>query len=414
MKLLLRLAASAGIALSLSAGEAAALPDGYDQASAVFRGPTGSGLHLVTGVPTTWNEKEKLNVRWKAAVPIGGLGSPVVWGDTVIVAGATREKREVYAFSLKDGAARWTGTYTSSPDATVDYPVWQDLDAVMHAASTPATNGQQVFAMFANGEIAAFDLASGKNLWSKLIASTINNAYGLTDSLLVYRDSVIVAFDGDKTLLVRLNAADGAEIFSVDRADCTWASPILVKDGDAYRVITNGSGETACWDPETGKKLWGKALVTGDIAPSPICAAGKVVVNMKDVGIFAVNLADGEKAWSIDALTDAEISDANSLCTDGTYIYQFYGSVLVCIEAASGTVVYEKGLDISASYASPFVVGDKLYLVGGNTVVVGTTGKEFTIIATNQLDEYTDISPAVVPGNILVRTEESLYCLGAP
>ena len=398
------------LATGLGAGEAA-LPDGYDTNSPVFRGPLGCGLHRVEGVPTEWNEKEGKNILWKAKVPMGGLSSPLVWGDQVFVAGATREKRELYCYGLADGQLRWTGTYASHPDASTEYPVWKNLDAVMHAAATPATNGKQVFAIYANGEIAAWDLA-GTSLWSKFIGATDDNVYGLTGSLLVYQDSVIVQFDGAESNLIRLKGADGEEVYNVERDDCTWASPILVRAGGACRVITNGAGETACWDPDDGKKLWDAALVDGDIAPSPVIAVDKVVVNMKDNGIYAVNLADGEEAWSIEELEEGEISDAKSMCTDGTYVYQFYGDVLVCIEAATGKKIYEKAVDASASYASPFVAGDKLYLVGGDTVLVGSTGPEFEVVATNQLDDYTNVSPTVVAGKILIRSEQHLYCLG--
>lgn len=392
-----------------------ALPGDWAKNSAVFRGPFGSGFSAATGVPTVWNEEAGKNILWKMNVPLGGLSSPVVWGDLVFVSGATREKREVYCLGAADGIVKWTGTYESSPDASVDYEVYDSLDALMHAAPTPAVDGERVYAMFANGEIAAFDVAKGKFLWSRLLGCTDDNMYGLTGSLLVYRGSVMVQFDGDDYALIRLDGMTGKEIWRKERDDGTWASPVLIKTTEAkYQVVITGDPETSGWDPETGEKLWSHELVSGDIAPSPVYGGELVYVNFSECGIFGIDpTGKTEVKWIVDELEDSSISDANSMATDGKFLYQFHQDMLVCLDARTGDVIYEKMVNDTTSYASPAIIDGKLYLFCGNTTLIVQIGKEFKLLGKCSLDEYTDVSPAVADGRIYIRTAESLYCIGA-
>jgi len=378
-----------------------------------FRGADGSGLSLVTSVPLEWNEQEGRNILWKVAVPLSGAGSPVAWGDRVYLSGATREKRAVFCFSVDSGELLWTGTYESDPAATVDYEVFDAPEHLMYAAPTPATDGRFVYAMFANGEIACFRAEGGEAAWSRLLCDTGQNMYGLANSPLVYKGSVIAMFHGVQSKLARFDGAGGNEIWSKERFDTSWASPILVRTaGGLDVVITHGDPETAGWDPETGEKLWYAELVSGDVAPSPTTAGGRVFVCFGGYGIFALDTESGEEVWRVEELPEGAISETQSMVTDGELVYHLNNSVLSVLDAADGSVAYEKVLDHDISYASPFVAGEHVYLPCGETTVVIRKGREYEEVAVCRIEERSDISPAVVNGRIYIRTEHYLYCIG--
>ena len=63
--------------------------------------------------------------------------------------------------------------------------------------------------------------------------------------------------------------------------------------------------------------------------------------------------------------------------------------------------------------ASPWVCGNKVYCLNedGETYVV-QAGPEFKLLATNNLDEMCMATPAVVRGNLLIRTQTKLYRIG--
>ena len=56
-----------------------------------------------------------------------------------------------------------------------------------------ATDGRRVYAMFANGDCAAFTL-EGQPVWSKSFGA-LNNPYGHATSLATWRDRLIVQLD---------------------------------------------------------------------------------------------------------------------------------------------------------------------------------------------------------------------------
>lgn len=378
-----------------------------------FRGIGGSGWTRASSVPTEWNEAAKKNILWKVDVALPGMSSPIVWGAKVYVSGATREERALYCFDAADGKLLWTGTYATDPHATTDYEVFDAPEAAMHAVPTPATDGRFVYAMFANGELACFDAESGKNLWSMPVGDTAGNQYGLANSLLSYKGSVIVMFEGNQSLLLRIDGATGRELWSAEHDSVSWASPILVHTpGGKYVVVTHGDPTTAGWDAENGDRLWSAELVYGDIAPSPIAVSGVVFVSFQSCGLFSIRAESGERLWAVEELDEGVLSDTQSMTTDGALLYQFYNDVLSVLDATNGEIVYEKTLDHNSSYASPFVAGDRLYLICGETIVIVETGREYREVGTCSLEEYTDINAAVVNGRIYMRTEKHLYCIG--
>jgi outer membrane protein assembly factor BamB len=88
---------------------------------------------------------------------------------------------------------------------------------------------------------------------------------------------------------------------------------------------------------------------------------------------------------------------------------------MICLSARSGELVYQKRLPASGSYyASPIASEGKIYTLSerGETCVV-EEGPEFKILATNAVGERCMASPAVSRGQIFIRSDSSLFCIGA-
>ena len=65
------------------------------------------------------------------------------------------------------------------------------------------------------------------------------------------------------------------------------------------------------------------------------------------------------------------------------------------------------------NYASPVAADQKIYIASAaGVVVVLDAGEKFNILATNKLDGAILVTPALVGGNIYVRTESHLYAFG--
>jgi outer membrane protein assembly factor BamB len=87
------------------------------------------------------------------------------------------------------------------------------------------------------------------------------------------------------------------------------------------------------------------------------------------------------------------------------------GGIVSCVDAESGELVYRERVPASGSYyASPILVGDRIYLASGQGVItVLQTGDKLDVLAINDLNERILATPAVVDDTLLVRTDGHLY-----
>ncbi|MHC4981587.1 MAG: outer membrane protein assembly factor BamB family protein [Planctomycetota bacterium] len=385
-----------------------------------FRGPDGSGVCNFAKIPTAWNENQRLNIVWKVSLPLNGASSPVVWEDKLFLTAATKQQRLVLCYDAATGEVLWAKGYKDT-GANNEIDV---LDEFIYAAGTPAVDGRCVVAAFANGDVACFDM-NGNELWARNLGDTSRNEYGYSSSPLLYEGKVIVQFDaGEQGELVALDVQTGEEIWRQDRKDKSWASPILVEPEPGVRqVVVAGAPTVSAWELETGRVIWWAdvlEVVDGDVACSPILAAGQVIAVSDEAGMFAIRTAgrddvkDSQVGWKVGKgdLKYSSFPDASSPVSDGELIYTYKDTMLVCIDAKSGKVVYEKEVGERASFASPVIAAGKLYLFAGKKTLIGQPGRQFKLLNTCELDESFDASPAFKEGRIFIRTRKCLYCIG--
>ncbi len=236
-----------------------------------FRGPSGSGVSTLRDVPTEWNAATGAGVLWKTEVPMPGVSSPIVWQQHIFLTGATSERREVYCFDVETGQLRWQREV--APPAQVPVAPEQEetelevSEDTGFAAPTPATDGQRVYAMFANGDIAAFDF-EGEQIWAQNLG-TPDNLYGHAASLTTYQNQVILQFDqgtedDDLSRLIAMNGATGEILWQVPRqVPASWASPIVVDYQGEPRIITAAAPWVIAYSPEDGRRALAGGLPEG-------------------------------------------------------------------------------------------------------------------------------------------------------
>ena len=121
-------------------------------------------MSFYSNVPTSWNGKTGSGIRWKAAIPLPGMNSPIVWGDRVFVTGADRKRCEVYCFDSGSGGILWQ---RAVQDVPLGKPMPDDIsEDTGFAASTAATDGRHVYAIFANGDVVCFDFRGKQTTFS--------------------------------------------------------------------------------------------------------------------------------------------------------------------------------------------------------------------------------------------------------
>jgi hypothetical protein len=88
--------------------------------------------------------------------------------------------------------------------------------------------------------------------------------------------------------------------------------------------------------------------------------------------------------------------------------------ILSCFDVKTGKPLIDgqRVEGLIGVFASPVAAGAHVYLTGRNgaTVVIKASDK-FEPVATNQLDDKFDASPAIAGNEIFLRGRQSLYCI---
>jgi len=377
-----------------------------------FRGPSGSNISAYTNVPSKWDVKTGENILWKTEVPISGPSSPVVWNDRIFLTGADETNREVYCFD-SDGKLLWKKPV--NPQRTNQEP---PTVSGGYAPSTPCTDGRRVYAIFANGDIAAFDF-SGTPVWSKNLGKPKND-YGHATSLEMYQNRVIVQLDQGSakeklSKILALDSATGTNVWESEPRPVpnSWATPIQINTGQRDLLIACGNPWVIAYDPSVGKEVWRAKALYGEVLPSPVYSSGVVYVAIEGEKLNAIPVnGTGDVTTNILWSADEGLPDIIGPLCDGERVYLVSSAgTITCYNAKTGKKVWDKELETNFK-SSISVVGDKIYAIAENgTGFVFQAGNEYKEIARTDLGEETLSSPAYADGRFYIRGKKYLFCI---
>ncbi len=374
-----------------------------------FRGAEGNGVAFQKNVPTEWDGASGKNLLWKVKIPKSGFSSPILWGSQVFVTGADAESRMVYCYDKNKGNLIWEaaadkieGSPSKMPKVTSDTGL---------AAPTMATNGRSVFAIFATGDVVAFDM-TGKRLWGRNLGLP-DNHYGHSSSLVIYKDKLLIQFDTNKSgKLLALATKTGETIWETPRKSrIAWSSPALVNTGSHVELLLSSNPSVCSYNPETGKELWSIDCLSGEVGPSVGYADGMVFAANEYAKLVGIKLgASPSVAWESDEFLP-EVS--SPLAVKGLlYIATSYG-VFACFDAKTGKKYWSQEYG-DPFYASPIFTDGKVYItdMSGKTHIVKATA-DYQLIGTPALGEKAVCSPVFSEGRVYLRGMNQLYCFGA-
>jgi outer membrane protein assembly factor BamB len=383
-----------------------------------FRGPDGGGVSAKGDVPLTCDIKTDANIAWTAEVPAAGFSSPVVWGDRVFLSGGDEAKREVMCFDVQSGKLLWQGAVPKtdgSPDENPEVP-----DQCGMAAATVATDGRRVYAMFSNGDLAAFNF-DGSVAWAKFLG-TPKNQYGHATSLLTWQDRVIVQFDqgeaDDKlSKLLAFDGATGAVVWEKPRpVGASWATPIAFDAAGKSQLITLAVPWVISYSPKDGAEIWRADCLDGEVTPSPIFAGGTLFIvspSNKLQPIRPDGTGDVTKTH-LGWMAEDGIPDVTSPVSNGELIFVLNSAgMLTCYDAKNGGKQWEHDFD-EACNASLSIAGNRLVIITNKgTLVAVEAAREFKELARSPLGEKVFASPAFAHSRMFVRGIAHLICIGA-
>lgn len=372
-----------------------------------FRGPFGQGVDFHKNIPTEWDAAAGTNVLWKSPIPKHGYNSPVIWGDKIFIAGADKTSREVYCYDRNSGKLLWTGLANNIQGSPASPPkVTEDTGL---SAPTVATDGNAVFAIFATGDIIAFDM-DGKRLWARNLGVP-DNHYGHSSSLITWAGKLFVQYDTDKGgKVLALDNKTGVTVWeTVRESKISWASPVLAEISGAYQLILTANPIVAGYNLETGEELWQVNCMMGEVGPSVGFSNGVVFAANEYAILVAIDPKNGSILWENDEYMPEA---ASPLAYNGLLIICTSYGVIACYDAKSGELYWEDDVGTTL-YASPLYADGKLFMMDNDGVMrIYEFSKELKKISENKLGETTGTTPAFADGRIYIRGENNLYCIG--
>lgn len=394
-----------------------------------FRGPMGTGASDETGLPTTWSDDS--NIVWKTDLPGFGTSSPITHEDHIYLTcyggyGMDSEspgniddlQRHVVCLDRKQGKIVWNEQIeTLQPEE--QYKGFQALHG--YSSSTPATDGERLYVFFGKSGVFAFDL-NGKQLWRTDVGPKIHG-WGSATSPVLFQNLVIINASVESGALVALDKATGSEVWRTPGMVAAWNTPLLVElPGGRVDLVVSVKNQLLAFDPANGKERWRCKGIEDYVCPSVIAHDGIVyaIGGRGRPGLAVAAGGEGDVSDKILWKTQAGSNVSSPVYHDG-YLYWVSESkgIAYCIDAKTGEAAYEKRLEPRPDriYASPVVADGKIYYVSRNNGTFVLAAKpEYELLAHNVIKSDASVfnaSPAVSNGQLLLRSDKRLYCLGS-
>lgn len=379
-----------------------------------WRGSRLDGNSLDHGFP---KEVSPENETWRVELPGLGHASPIVWGDRLFTVAALTESQERVLLCLDrtTGAMIW-----QRPVLKSNLETKHRLNS--HASSTPATDGEYVFTAFLDGGsvvVSAHDF-SGKQVW-QMRPGVFASKHGFCSSPILFEDKVILNCDHDGPgYIVALARRDGHQLWRIERPNQTrsYCVPLIKEINGRVQMILSGSKCVASYSPQDGHLHWiidgpteqFVASIVHDEQSNLLLMSGGFpehhILAIKPDGIG--NVTNTHICWR----TNKGVSYVPSpLCENGWFLIVSDSGIAHCFDAATGDIAWEERMkEHHASLVS--AEGQVFFINDFGTLRVIKPGKDYELTAESELGEKVFASPALSEGQIFIRTEKSLICLG--
>lgn len=366
-----------------------------------------AGVSSATGLLMNWNGETGEGIKWKTPIPLPGYSSPIYWEGKLYLTGADASTRVVYCIDSEDGEIIWERRVEGITGSPGSVQVGEDTG---YAASTMATDGVRVFASFANGDLAAFDL-EGSPVWSKNLGKP-ENPYGHASSLVTYGDKLLIQYDQENLgYVAALDVGTGEERWKTERDfGASWSMPKVAKIGDREEVILAAEPTVASYDLNSGKELWRlDCLRYGEVTSVPVYADGLVYVSADSANLSAIDVRTREIVWD-SSFYKSGVS--TPLLHEGLLYCGADDGALVCYDARTGEELWSE-FEEEGFYASPILADGKVHLLDrGGTMHILKPGRELEILGQAVLGEESSCTPAVVGDSFYIRGRQHLFRIG--
>jgi outer membrane protein assembly factor BamB len=347
-----------------------------------------------------------------------GHASPIVWEDRIfqVTCDEQSNDRLLLCLDRKNGKTLWQRTVVNSPLESK-----HRLNS--RASSTPATDGELVYVSFLDETemlVAAYDF-SGNRRWV-VRPGIFASCHGYCSSVTLFKNLVIVNGDHDgDAYLVGLDRENGETVWKTERENKTrsYCPPIIREIDGRTQMVLSGSLCVASYDPHDGSRHW---IIDGPTEQyvASLVYNGElffVTTGFPEFHMLTIrpdgsgNVTDSHVVWHHN---DGAYVPSPIASQDGKYFLLVSDKgIASCLNASTGDRYWKER--IGPHYSASLVGADGLvhFLSDKGITTVVRPGPQFEVVATNELGEECYASPAINGGQILIRAQDHLYCIGA-
>jgi outer membrane protein assembly factor BamB len=219
-----------------------------------WRGPERNGISKEKGLLKEW-PKEGPQLKWQVKDLGEGYSTPSIVGERLyVITNQGKKEESALALNVKDGRTVWSKRIGKvGKNYGMDYP---------GARSTPTVDGDLIYALGSDGDLACLDAKAGEIRWHKSLRGDFDGEPGMwayAESPLIDGDVLVCTPGGKTATIVALDKKSGNVIWKSPLAaadQAAYASVIIVNIGGVKQYVQFLSKGLVGLDAETGKFLW--------------------------------------------------------------------------------------------------------------------------------------------------------------
>jgi outer membrane protein assembly factor BamB len=394
-----------------------------------WMGADRTGVSQETGLLKQW-PKSGPKLLWKAQDIGEGYSTPsIAAGKIYLMSNRGSNDEFAIALNVKDGSKIWEQRIGKvGPNRGPQYP---------GSRSTPTVDGEAIYVLGSDGDLACLDAAKGEVRWKKNLRTDFDGKPGnwaYAESPLLDGDTLVCTPGGDKATLVALNKKNGETIWTaavpgksigggrmaMSSNMAAYASPIVATVGGVKQYIQILTGALVGIAAKDGKLLWRWDKMTGStLCNTPLFHDGYVFASALARGGFTGSVllkltATGENVKAEEVYNVKNLAvHHGGVVRVGDAVYGTTDGGLVCIDFKSGESKWQnrcvgKG-SIAAADGCLYVRSEK-----GPIALVEASPKEYKELGRfDQPDRSKQNAwphPVIAGGRLYLRDQGILLC----
>lgn len=352
-------------------------------------------------------------------IPIGtGYSSPIVVGEQLVLLHRLGDEEVVSCLDAETGEGRWEFRYPTTFVCGSHY--------TNGPYSTPASDGERVITLGAQGQLHCLRLADGVPLWSRETSEEFDvepDVFGAGHSPLIWNHRVILNIGG------RTGNA-GIIAFDPETGDILWQStdhgpsyatpqPAVIDGRERLFVLTKTG--LVMLDPADGRVFFAVPYVSkvadGYSAVTPLVSGNLVLISIFGQGSMCLQIQDDDSYVTVWEDRRTLTSQYNPFLVADGYVYGIHATdtSFRCVDLATGELKWRWKSELRRSTQ---------LIAGGHILLFGEFGElgllelnpdepvECAITARSVFDgERCYAAPVLADGRLYLRNEQELVCL---